>query len=462
MAGRTGTSFGVGATITILSLSTLGFFVAFAVYYGNYSKARQELRQAQSEQSDVVRPEERNRDDVRNLIEDAKRAGGKSLVQYLVESQEAIMSQVTGSRRDRLADLTRKLEGIPEARSASLLAVLASRDSEIASLRSQLQQADEARKTAIANLQAEVERVAAIEASHKQAVGALASQVGQYRDMIEEYRRGTDEYKKKVDAELDKVRTSAAETENRLNDRLQKLTEEKLILENQLAALRGQRDQVLVRPGDEFALVDGEVVSVDGGARQAFISLGRRNNIVLGMTFAVYASGAAIRPDADGNYPPGKATLEVISIGENSSACRIVSEVRGNPVVKGDVIANAVYDPNKVYKFVVFGNFDTDRDGVATELEQADVRSMIAMWGGTVVDSLAGDADFLVLGQRPTTPPRPGSDAPLEVVLDFQKRLQTVNRYDELQRQALATSVPILNENRLYTLVGKTPSPVRR
>ena len=36
-------------------------------------------------------------------------------------------------------------------------------------------------------------------------------------------------------------------------------------------------------------------------------------------------------------------------------------------MVSGDVIANAVYDPKKSYRFVVFGAFDTDGDGVATQ-----------------------------------------------------------------------------------------------
>ncbi|GJQ30097.1 MAG: hypothetical protein HBSAPP03_19810 [Phycisphaerae bacterium] len=462
MAGRTSASFGVGATITILALAALGFFVAFAVFYGKYSGALQKLQQAQNDQADVVRPDERNRDDVRLLIDEARSAGGKSLVGYLVEAQEGMMARVTGSRRDRPSDFMNKLSGVAGAESASLLSLIATRNTEIASLREQVKQADAARLAAIANQQAEVDRVAGIESSHKRTVDALTAMINQYRDMNEEYRRGTDEYKKNVDAELDKVKTAAAESDRRLQDLLQRMTEEKLILENQLASLRGQRNANQVRANDEYALVDGEIVSVDGAARQVFISLGRKHNVVLGMTFSVYANAAALRPDEEGNYPRGKASLEVVNVGESTSTCRIVSEVRGNPVVKGDVIANAVYDPNKVYKFVVYGNFDTDRDGIATELEQAEVRSMIEAWGGTLVTDLTGDADFLVLGQRPTMPIRPGSDAPLVVVLEFQSRTKDVQRYDELQRQAVATSVPILTENRLYTLIGKTPSPARR
>lgn len=471
MAGRTSASFGVGATITILSLTTLGFFVAFAVFYGKHSGALQKLQQAQNEQADVVKADERNRDDVRNIIEEAKRAGGKSAIGYLLESQEAVMAQVTGARRDRPSDLNTKIEsykknsaerGVVGSEGGNLFTMLTAKDSVIESLRTQAAQADEARKAAIANQQAEVDRVASIEASHKATIDAMSAQVGQLGQEVERYREGADAYKKKVDEEKDKIVTAAAETENRLQQQIQKLTEDKLILENQLAQLRGQRNEGVIRASDEYALVDGEIVAVDGGSRQAFISIGRKNNVVLGMTFSVYSSAAALKPDAEGNYPRGKATLEVITVGEETSTCRITSEVRGNPVVKGDVVANAVYDPNKTYKFVIFGNFDANRDGIGTELERADIRSLIESWGGRIVEELAGDADFLVLGEKPVMPVRPASDAPLEVVLEFQRRSQDVQRYEQLQRQALATSVPILTENRLYTLIGKTPAAARR
>ncbi|MDX2131991.1 MAG: hypothetical protein SFY69_08065 [Planctomycetota bacterium] len=459
MASRTSGSFGLVATLVVLGLASLGFFVAFVVFYGKHSSALQKVQQLQQDQADVVRPDERNRDDVRNLVEEAKRAGNKSLVGYLVESQEAIMARVTGSRRDRPSDLANKLTGVPGAESSSLLTLLDAQRGQVDTLQSQLAQADEARRAAIANQQAEVARVATIEKSHRDTVNALTAQVTQYRDEIEAYRAGTDEYKKKVDEELDKVKQAAAEEEKRLADSIQQLTESKLILENQLAALRGQRNQGVVRPGDEYALVDAEVIGVEPGTRQVFLSIGRRNNVVLGMTFSVYATPQALRPDAEGNYPRGKATIEVINVGETSSTGRITSEVRGNPVVKGDVVANAVYDPNKQYKFVVFGNFDANRDGLATELERADIAAMISAWGGEVITDLTGDADFLVLGAAPLSPVRPSSDAPLEVVLEFQRREREVQRYRDLERQAQATSVPILNENRLYTLVGKTPSP---
>jgi hypothetical protein len=199
------------------------------------------------------------------------------------------------------------------------------------------------------------------------------------------------------------------------------------------------------------------VVALSPTQGQVSINRGRKDHVQLGMTFAVYSGGAVIRPDASGNYPPGKASIEVVSVGETDSAARIVpgSEVRGNPVIRGDVIANAVYDPKKVYKFVVFGNFDADGDGIATPREIDDVKSVIDQWGGQVIENLAGDVDFLILGGRPVVPPTPGPGAPIDVVREWQRLNALAQQYDQLLAQAQTTSIPILNQNRLNTLIGR-------
>lgn len=454
MAGRTTTSLGVGATITVLSLTTLGFFVAFAVFYGKYNTSVRDLNQARADQQDIVQGAERNRDDIRNLVEQAKQER-KSLVAYLVESREAIMTKVTGAGRDKLSDIEAK---IPDSKDQSLLALISSLQAERKSLGERLTQADAARVAALADRQNEIERVASIDKRHQDTLATINSDVGKMKAENDLLRSGTDDYKKRVDAQLDSVKQEAAENEARLKKSVEELSKEKLILEQQLAALRGQKNQVVLRPNNEAALVDAEIIGIDSAENHVFISIGRKQNVVLGMTFAVYSTAAQIRPSEDGTYPSGKATLEVVSVGESSSTCRITSEARGNPVVKGDVVANAVYDPNKKYTFVVFGNFDANRDGIPTALERDDIATMIQDWGGKLSDDLTGDVDFLVLGERPVLPARPDSAAPFEVVQEFRRRQRDVERYDALFRQAQATSVPILNENRLYTLTGKVPA----
>jgi hypothetical protein len=207
---------------------------------------------------------------------------------------------------------------------------------------------------------------------------------------------------------------------------------------------------------NEYALIDGQVVASSAGEGTVTLNIGRKQRVVLGLPFTVYSQGTVIRLDEKtGDYPPGKATLEIVRVEENSSIARILREQKGNPVVKGDVIANPIYDPAKKYKFLVYGNFDPQRTGNASAFGANEVKAWIKDWGGETVDQLAGDVDFIVLGEKPQVPPQPSSSAPIEVInfnLDQQKFAQ---RYDELLKQATDTAIPVLNENRLRTLLGR-------
>jgi len=172
------------------------------------------------------------------------------------------------------------------------------------------------------------------------------------------------------------------------------------------------------------------------------------------MTFAVYTDAATLKPDAAGNYPTPKGEIEVTRLDDESATCRLLNERAGNPIARGDVIANPVYDPEKVYVFLIEGNFDADRDGVATPLERQDVEALIRDWGGNVTDELTGNVDFLVLGSRPVLGPAPAGDDPLIVQQEYIRLTQKVKRYDEVFDKAVKTSIPILNLNRLDTLIA--------
>lgn len=130
------------------------------------------------------------------------------------------------------------------------------------------------------------------------------------------------------------------------------------------------------------------------------------------MSFAIYADAASIKVDpASGEYPRGKANVEVIAVSDTTSTCRLLSESKGNPVAVGDSVANALYDPSKTYSFLIYGNFDVNNDAIATPTEQSDLKALIEGWGGKSVDYL-GDVDFLVLGRPPDPPAPPGAPTP--------------------------------------------------
>lgn len=457
MAGRTSSSIGVGVTITVLAIATLGLFVATAIFFGKYSSAQQTIRQLQSDTDQYITSAERSQEDVRAALQAAK-SSKKSLVGYLVSGTQQTMQRVTGARGDTFAQMSEKLARVPGAESRSLMGVIAERDGRITALQGQLEAAEAARNTALADLKAENDRLKGIQARHAETLDSLNGEIGKLRDEVNQYRTGVADAQSSMDRRVDTVRQSARERETELLGKISKLEEQTLILSEQLASLRRTQSSQVLKGKDEFALVDGEVIGINPATNEVIINRGGRQKAQLGMTFAVYSDANAIQVDpASGEYRRGKATIEIISVSDDTSTCRILSDTRGVPVVRGDVVANAVYDANKIYKFVVFGNFDTNGDGAATPQERIEIAALVSAWGGETTDDLSGDTDFLVLGERPVLPPKPDVNAPREILEQYLRLERDMLRYEELYKAAAATSVPILNQNRFYTLIGKTP-----
>lgn len=454
MAGRGGAGVGMIVTVSVLGVLSLALFVLTVVFYGNYQGAKRELDANVTQMSDFVRPDEKERDDIRSIREAAGKSR-KSVVGYLQESMATTMRAVTGSPRDTVAQLQTRLAAIPGAEGSSLIQVIQDQQANIARLEREVEQADADRQRALEDLANESERVALMQDSNNKAVAALNAEIGTYKSEVDRYREGINDTRKDMDARVERIITDRGDNEAKLSERIRELQNQNLVLQNQVAELRGEKNKDILKPDDEYALVDGQVAGLDSAAGRVFISIGRNQKVRLGMTFAVYNNATELRPDSEGVYPRGKASIEVIAVDDNSSTCRVLYESRGNPVVKGDVIANAVYDPSKTYKFVVWGNFDADRDARPTPQERMDIEAMILAWGGEVVEELTGDVDFLVLGERAVLPPPPRPGSPIEIMQEYIRLDRAVQHYNDLFNQAAATGLPVLNENRLYTLIGR-------
>ena len=183
---------------------------------------------------------------------------------------------------------------------------------------------------------------------------------------------------------------------------------------------------------DPANLVDGEIIEVAGRGDQVYIDRGKSDQIVLGMTFEVYDDAAQIRPDDEGNFPRGKASIQVVKVGDTTSTAKVTRATKGRPIVSNDVVANAIYDPTYTFKFLVHGRFDVDGDEIAT-LEETDyLRRQIEAWGGEVVsgDQITGDLDFLVLGIEPVNLPNPTDSA---TATQMQQILEQRLKYQQYQ-----------------------------
>lgn len=457
MAARSGGGNGMVVAVVILSVLTLGLFVTTIVFLSQKQGAEAKLGTLTGEYNkEYVSDAERRKDDIVRWVTEAKaEKPPKTAIAYLTDSMKTVMKRTVGDEKMTPGGLDKVLGKVEGSDKSDLLSLYRQAQTQASALKTRAEAAEQARDAAQADAKNEAARTKEIDGKMKETIASLTAELNRYKDEVESYRADINATKAKMDQEVDKTREAARAREAELVGQIRESQEKQAIAQETVKRLQEQLRGKVFEGDKEYALVDGRVVGSDPGSSQYFIDIGRKQKVVLGMTFQVYTDATGIHPDAKtGDYPPGKATLEVIKIDEGSSTCRLVRETRGNPVVKGDVIANAIFDPHKKYKMLVYGNFDANGDGIYTPQEQADIEAMIREWGAEVTTELSGDIDFLVLGVKPTLPPAPPPTAPPAVVTEYVRQRGVATQYDRYFEQAQATSIPILNENRLRTLTG--------
>ena len=456
MAARTGASVGVAVTITILGALSLALFVTTMVFYGKSQKAISELKAANEDYARFVSTTERDNAVVRSVADEAQ-GERMSAIGYLVKNRRELLDAVMGNADMSMSEFKQQLGNIEGSDGSALSDLIANKNTMIGTLSKQLEVADAERSAAQQRARDEAERVAQIEEDFNASAAAMQSEVQSMRDQVAVLRNKIGDLEGRYGNEIELVRSDSGSLVSEMQDQLDEVNRQNRALKDQNSRLLGLGKDDRTRPLSEEALVDGKITQVNVADNEAIISIGRTQKAILGMTFAVYDDATDIREDENGRYPAGKAVLEIIRVEEGFSHARIIESSQGNPIIRGDVIANAVYDPKKTYKFVVDGLFDTNGDGIATFFEREELEALIERWGGKLVDQIDGDVDFVVLGERPVVPPSPRIGAPVAVIQEY-NRLQYENqRYDELIDGAEATSVPLLNSNRLQTLIGAFP-----
>jgi hypothetical protein len=207
---------------------------------------------------------------------------------------------------------------------------------------------------------------------------------------------------------------------------------------------------------DPATLVDGLVLDAVGTDR-VFIDRGSNDRIVLGMSFEIYDDATQLRVNKDGKLPRGKASIEIIKVGKTTSTAKVTQATPGRPIVRDNIIVNAIYDPDYRYKFMVHGVFDADGDSLP-EHNNSFIKDRIVSWGGVVVEdqvTLPGDLDFLVLGIQPEEPMPLPRNAAETMVDDYVRKKEAFLDYTSLLEQAQNVQVPVLNANRLDILTGQ-------
>lgn len=291
---------------------------------------------------------------------------------------------------------------------------------------------------------------------------ALLAEKEKFQQQYETARKGYDELKallekkteeqvKDLYAKLDEERTSNEQT----SKQLLKMQAELRMAEERIGRIL-KEDVWPIRPPPDVEVKayepDGKVILVDSQSKIVHVNLGSVDHVYRGLTFSVYDKDQPIPRDGI-----GKAEIEVYNVGDSISTARIIRSETKNPIVVDDIAANLIWDSKAANTFVIAGDFDLNKDGAADGDAIEKIRGLVEKWGGKVADSVTVNTDFVVLGTPPNILPKPTLEQ-MESYPDamerYEKAVRRLADYKQVQSQAQALWIPILNADRFLNFIG--------
>lgn len=155
----------------------------------------------------------------------------------------------------------------------------------------------------------------------------------------------------------------------------------------------------------DFDRADGRIVKVSAPLRSVVVDLGSNHGLVNNQTFSIYDKTVT-------NFKEGqhKAMIEITKVFPFRAEARIIDERPTNPILTGDHILTATWDPGYSVPMAVTGRFDLDGD-IYDDTQK--LIQMINRNGGKVVawhddqGNIQGKLDssvrYLVVGDAPVS-----------------------------------------------------------
>jgi hypothetical protein len=170
------------------------------------------------------------------------------------------------------------------------------------------------------------------------------------------------------------------------------------------------------------------VISGVGADGMLKINIGIGEHVTPGMTFEIYEERATLPSVATfGEHNSGsKGWIEVVSVANGSSTCRVVKHDGSAPPRAGDQVFNFIFARGRQNHFGVAGDFAMAKRETLTAL--------IEKWNGVVDDAVGPRTDYLILGSVP------GEDA-------------ARRSYETARSQAEQLKVPVVSEERFNLLI---------
>lgn len=489
MAANQGSRAGLITTVVVLSIASVVAIIFAFWYAAEKRKADQDYADLKKRYGDVIADASLNSAEVSDLktlrsSPDSGFTAQTKLWDMAIGQRNQLIKLVTGadaSQENSAVAAAKKATGTLEAANETVKAAntkLASTTDDLAGAVSILADKVKAQAGTIAD------RDIKLEEAGKQALDTikskeadLAARDKQIADMRAEYDAANKQLeeartrnegvvgdiKKAREGEVQSQQETLAKRDTQISDRDAQIKQ----LKDQLAKTQARFDRIRVGVTDPMIRhADGQI-SGFGGRDIVYIDLGQGKHMVPGMTFEVYDKTRGIPKMEDPlaqEQPAGKATIEVLRVLETASECRVNRVRGGQQIMEGDPILNVIYDPNTQYGIVVYGKFDLDRNGVATENDAAVVRRMVSQWGGKLLDvkdqggkiHIGVDTDFLVIGAEPVIPNFSAEELndPINVQKQEGAKAELAS-YEEVIQQARELHIPILNQNRFLAFTGQ-------
>jgi hypothetical protein len=105
--------------------------------------------------------------------------------------------------------------------------------------------------------------------------------------------------------------------------------------------------------------------------------------------------------------------------------------------------------------FYVYGKFDMDNNGVATDAEAEVVKNLITRWGGTIADKLGPEVDVVVMGKEPVVPVYSAEELQQPIPkAKFDEAKAALDAYNKVRDEAISQSIPFMNQTRFLYYTG--------
>ncbi len=381
----------------------------------------------------------------------------------VADDQRKLASLVTGNAEDMPPAMQRKAQDALERASKITDGAVEKNQSLVTALetlsRRYAEKAQEARASADEKATLQQDLAACTEGLRSQQE-QFTAQVGELRTGLQRAQDEKISALQQKDAQLRELQSTLDATEAQLQtikrEGLKSLQDREIEI-GRLTTLIGdlQKQVQALKPStfDPSAILtsaDGRVLRAIPGSDVVYVNLGAADKVKPGMGFEVYSQS---RTPSEGLR--GKASLEVVTVLEETSECRVMRREAGQPILEGDIVVNLAYERNRKPKFVVRGDFDLDYDGNIDFNGVEQISSLIRQWGGQVVPELDESVDYVVIGVAPSGPALEPGAGVSDVVRDQAQRKELErSQFRALIERAQKMFIPVITQNQFLFLTG--------